>query len=204
MAVFESDMSGLMAVQGEAEDLAQVFERYSPAINYFFMRRGFQQEESKDLTQETFLNALRGLESFRGEAKIETWLLRIAANVYKNRLRSQKTQKRDAPVVSLEWSVEHAEAFSAREPREVQAAPKNPQDLALQRERSRMLREAVSRLPARMRRSVLLRIDKGLKYREIAVIMRVSVDTVKTQLHQARLRLKEELQEYYDLEEPDE
>jgi DNA-directed RNA polymerase specialized sigma24 family protein len=51
-----------------------------------------------------------------------------------------------------------------------------------------------------MRRCVLLRIDQGLKYREIASIMRVSIDTVKTQLHQARHRLKERLQEYFDLE----
>ena len=81
------------------------------------------------------------------------------------------------------------------------AAATDPRDEVLAGERRRKLREAVGRLPDRMRRCVTLRIDRGLKYREIAIIMQVSTDTVKAQLYQARQRLKDDLQEYFDLED---
>lgn len=127
-----------------------------------------------------------------------TWLLRVAANVWKNSLRERQAVKRSAPVESLEAVMERGEAVG--DASAVRRAPlAGPLDEALERERGRKLRDAVSSLPPRMRRSVMLRIDRGLRYREIASMMQVSVDTVKTQLHQARQRLKVELGEYFSM-----
>lgn len=201
MAVFDMEIRGAPAVQDEMTEIERVFREYGPSVTYFFARRGFSSDECRDLTQETFVRALGGFGSFRRESKLETWLLRIAANVWKNHLRSRGALKRDAPTVSLEEAVEQGDAVvGSAEPGRA-ARPRSPQEHLLEEERARVLREAVETLPPRMRRCVLLRIDRGLKYREIAILLRVSVDTVKTQLHQARYRLKEELQEYFDLKE---
>lgn len=96
--------------------------------------------------------------------------------------------------------MEQGDAAGAAVPVTGTASP-DPREEILARERRRKLREAVTRLPERMQRCVTLRIERGLKYREIAVIMQISIDTVKTQLYQARHRLKEDLQEYFDPEE---
>ncbi len=201
MAVFDLEIRGAPAVQDEMTEIERVFREYGPSVTYFFARRGFSSDECRDLTQETFVRALGGFGSFRRESKLETWLLRIAANVWKNHLRSRGTLKRDAPTVSLEDAVEQGEPVVGSVGPGSAARPRSPQERVLEEERARVLRDAVETLPPRMRRCVLLRIDRGLKYREIAVLLRVSVDTVKTQLHQARYRLKEELQEYFDLKE---
>ena len=200
MAVFDTEVGGAPVVRDDMKELEQVFKEYSPSIFHFFSNRGFEREDCRDLTQETFLKALRGIERFRGDAKLETWLLRIATNVWKNRIRRIRAAKRDAPVTSLDTGLEAWGEPAAPVPVATSAAP-DPQDEVLADEKGRELRAAVGRLPKRMQRCVTLRIDQGLKYREIAVIMQVSVDTVKAQLYQARQRLKEDLQEYFDPED---
>lgn len=203
MAVVDVAFREGAQVSDQMTDFERVFRDYAPSINYFFARRGFPEEECRDLTQETFLRAFRGKKGFRGDAQVETWLRRIAANVWKNRLRSMKASKRDAPTVSIEDATEQGEPIlrAVSDPRG--GAPKGPQARLLEAERGRMLREAVKDLPPRMRQCVTLRIDRGLKYREIATILHISIDTVKTQLYQARHRLKDELQDYFALDEPE-
>lgn len=196
-----------MPVLSERDDeFAQVFQDLAPSVSYFFSRRGFSPEDCRDLTQETFLKAYRGLSRFRDEAELKTWLLRIAANVWKNTLRDRQAAKRSAMrTVSLEEIQTVAKPLS----RVVSAAPNpssapSPLDRVMRSEASRLLREAVEELPPRMRRCVLLRIDRGLKYREIATVLSVSVDTVKTQLHQARQRLEDGLGEYFSVSDGEE
>lgn len=192
-------------ISERSDEFAEVFATYAPAVSYFFARRGFPPEDCRDLTQETFLKAYRGLARFRDDADVRTWILSIAANVWKNALRSRQAVKRSAaktvPLESL--SVEEvpvdAEALGVGASR-----PPSPLQDVLADERRRELRKAVAELPPRMRRCVRLRIDHGLKYGEIASILQVSVDTVKTQLHQARKRLREALGEYFLLADDEE
>lgn len=199
MAVLDAELERMPVHSERREELAEVFEDYAPAVSCFFARRGFPAEDCRDLTQETFLKAYRGLGRFRAEAGLETWILRIAANVWKNTLRSRQAEKRSAArTVPLE------EVGSVPEPlaRTVAVPPQDggtpaPLHRVIRDEERRMLRDAVEDLPPRMRRSVLLRVDQGLKYREIATIMSVSVDTVKTQLHQARQRLRDRLCDHF-------
>ena len=68
----------------------------------------------------------------------------------------------------------------------------------LEKERREKLTEAVKRLPPQMQRCVQLRIQKGLAMAEIAAVMRISVNTVKAHLHQARKVLKEELGQHFN------
>lgn len=199
VAVVDREVRDLAVVQDEMDEIERVFRRYSPRISYFFAHRGFSPEDCRDLTQETFLRALNGIEGFRGDANLETWLLRIATNVWKNRIRSKRAAKRNAPETSLGSETDQGEGSTSDRLAMADRRP-SPEAELLARERSRLLREAIDELPKRMKRCVILRIQWDLKYREIAAIMQVSVDTVKTQLYQARQRLKDVLQGNIDLD----
>jgi len=201
VALLDAELEAMPVPLERRAEFADLFEEYGPAVSYFFARRGFPPEDCCDLMQETFLKAYRGLPRFRDDAELRTWLLRIAANVWKNALRSRQASKRAAArTVALESLLADGDVPTER-PQELlpQATPADPLARVLHDESRRMLREAVSELPPRMRQCVELRIDRGLKYREIAVVLKVTVDTVKTQLHQARQRLRGDLDAYFAL-----
>ncbi|MFL6263011.1 MAG: RNA polymerase sigma factor [Thermoanaerobaculia bacterium] len=174
------------------EAFRRLFDLYSPRLYHFFTRRGFPHQECLDLTQETFLGIYRGMEGYRRDASFETWLFKIATNAYRKRLRWGAAGKRGGQEVPLEdeddgGPVERIAAADAPAPGEE----------VLRKERSRLLRQAIDRLPEQMRKCLVLRVDQELKYREIAVLMRLSPETVKVHLLKARKKLQEELGPYF-------
>jgi RNA polymerase sigma-70 factor, ECF subfamily len=167
------------------EDFRRLFDLFYPRLVCFFARRGFPPQDCLDLTQETFLGIYRGIGSFRRDSRFETWLFSIATNAFRKRLRWGVAGKREGREVSLE------PAEDARDEAPV------PGEDALRKERSRLLREAVEKLPEQMRRCLVLRVYQEMKYREIAALLRLSPETVKVHLFQARRRLREELGPYF-------
>jgi RNA polymerase sigma-70 factor (ECF subfamily) len=178
------------------ENFRKIFQAYYRRVYALFARWGFDDIECEDLAQETFLRVHRNLASFRGDSKFDTWLWEIAANVRKNTLRTRGTQKRDAREVSLDESDAgdaaggSGMALESREP--------DPLDELLVGERKQKLHEAMKSLPPQMRRCVELRVNDDLKYREIAELMHVSIDTVKAHLFQARQILRTKLDPFTD------
>ena len=186
------DAAFLAWQRGEREEaFSLLFSQYYRPLSFFFAKKGFSPEECKDLNQETFLRVFRSMDSFRNEGPFKAWLFRIATNIYRNTLRERGTQKRDAQEVSLD---EASDLASASDPISIE-------DPALQRmlddERIQKLRDAMESLPPQMRRCVQLRTDQDLRYRDIAVILGVSIDTVKAHLYQARQQLKAKLGDYF-------
>jgi RNA polymerase sigma-70 factor (ECF subfamily) len=163
----------------------KLFDRHYEEAFRFFIRRGFGKEEARDLAQETFLRAIRGLESLRDPASARTWLFSIATNVLRNELRRRAAHKRNSEEESREIRQEDEDALEAEAP--------DVLDGLLDQERRELLAAAVRGLPPQMRRALLLRFASNLKYREIAAVMQVSIDTVKSQLAQARARLRKQL-----------
>ncbi|HEX2252715.1 MAG TPA: RNA polymerase sigma factor [Thermoanaerobaculia bacterium] len=157
----------------------RLFERFHRPVERFFARRGVAPEDCRDLTQEVLLGIYRGLDGWRPEARFSTWVFHIAATTYLKQLRSAATAKRRGHEVPVE-DVEPAQAE-----RQLEAV--------LGAERQRALRAAVAELPDAMRRCLLLRLDQDLRYREIAAVLRISPETVKAHLFQARRRLGEQL-----------
>lgn len=173
----------------------QLFERHSRAVFYFFANRGLPDDLCWDLTQETFLGVYRSFQDFRQQSNFKTWLYSVTANVWRNHLRQQRTLKRDRPEVSLEQMQQSSEPLAstlARWPEEPAATPTTLDGL-IRKEQEQTLRTALRDLPPRMRQCLLMRLYGGMKYREIASVLDVSVDTVKSQLAQARSRLRHEL-----------
>ena len=163
-----------------------LFQRYHRPLVAFFLHKGFSTEESRDLAQETFFRVYKNRELFRGESSPVTWLFQIAANLYKNTLRSKAAQKRDAEEVPLD-------SADAKDPE----SDDNALEVMLSGERARLLREALKELPPQMKRAVMLRVTGDMKYREIAEEMEVSIETVKAHLYQARQHLRDRLSDYF-------
>jgi len=178
------------------EAFRRLFGLYSPRLYYFFSRRGFSHADCLDLTQETFLGIYKGIGTFRRESSFETWLFKIATNAYRKRLRWGVAGKRDAPEVPLDGSPEEGGAMAAISTVATTDVPA-PGEEMLQRERALVLRQAIDRLPEQMRKCLVLRVDHEMAYKEIAVILRLSPETVKVHLARARRRLQEELGPYF-------
>jgi RNA polymerase sigma-70 factor, ECF subfamily len=186
------------------DEFRRLFEQYFQAIFAFFLRRGFSREESRDLAQETFLRVYRSIGRFRGEASFQTWLFQIATNLWRNEVRQRMAEKREGFEVSLEAEMEKGHPVSSDSRLPGESSPSGALDGLLADERTRKMREAVGTLPPQMRRCVLLRIEQNLKYREIASTMQISIETVKSQISQARDRLEMELGRYFAPTDPGE
>lgn len=162
-----------------------VFERYHRPVASFFARHGVPPEDRLDLTQETFLRVYRGLATYRSQDRLGSWILRIAATTHLNRLRDRHAAKREGDEVPLE------PVAAAGEPGLVSDGAQL--DRLLAGERRQRLGEAIAGLPDQMRQCLKLRLEQELEYQEIASVMRLSIDTVKTHLAQGRKRLRERL-----------
>lgn len=177
------------------EDFQSLFTRYFRPLFRFFTSRGLSHDESLDLIQETYLRVYRGISEFRGDASFETWLFQIAINLWRKELRRRMAAKRKGTETPLDASIGAenltpvSEVIASRQPASIE-------DM-LARERIRLLQEALAELPPQMRRCVTLHVGQGLKYREIATAMGISIDTVKSQISQAKNRLRERLAEHF-------
>jgi RNA polymerase sigma-70 factor (ECF subfamily) len=174
----------------------EIFRTHHKSVLHFFLKKGFPREESRDLAQETFLRVYKNIETFRSESRIETWLFTIATNLYRNELRNRAALKRDAHEVSLDAHDE--DGYDGGEGMALaDASCPDPLDCLVQKEGNLKLREALRDLPPQMRRVVLLRVDGDLKYREIAEVLQISIETVKAHLYQARQQLKDRLSNHF-------
>jgi RNA polymerase sigma-70 factor (ECF subfamily) len=156
----------------------EVFAEHYKTLFYFFRRKGVPPSDADDLTQEAFLRVYEHLEALHKPSALRAWLFTVAENVWKNRLRGKGTQKRAHEEEALEALEERAAVLPS--------VPAEQERLLLDEERRSRLKIALANLPPRMRQCVLLRLERGLKYREIADILHVTIDTVKAHLHQAK------------------
>lgn len=186
------------------EAFERIYRQLFSSILYFFIGRGFSREDARDLTQETFLRVYGGIERLRQEQAVKGWIRQIAENVYRNRLRDSSTQKRKGNEVSLH---QEGEAFGLVEEAVQKADPDVPLTKILQEEQQVLLRQALASLPTQRRLCVVLRIEQEMKYKDIALLLGVSIETVKAHLHQAKNQLRSMLGGYlsgFEVLDPDE
>jgi len=149
-----------------------------------------EHEDARDVAQEVFIRAYRGIHGYRGHAQIYTWLHSIAVNLARNRLRDRQRKGRNRGT-SLE-------ALQASAPEAAQAATAHtntPRQAAQQGELNEALRLCLEALPDSYRVTFVLRIYDELSYEEIAATSGVPRGTVKSRLNQARKRLRDCLRE---------
>ena len=168
------------------ESSRELVDLHQKKVIGFFRRHGFSDEDSRDLTQDVFSRVFKAIDTFRHESRFERWLFEIALNAYRNEIRRKRAEKRDALEVPL------GDSSDDEDPRpgpELIAKGPSALDSLVDGERRSALRKAFQKLPDQMRRCCELRYVQGLKYHEIATVMKISIETVKAHLHQARKRL---------------
>jgi RNA polymerase sigma-70 factor (ECF subfamily) len=165
-------------------------DRYYPCLIRCFRRRGLHIEDAVELTQEVYFRVFKGIVNFRGDSPFSSWLFEIAENLFKNEVRKRRAVKREAQVESLDAPAGEAGLSKAAN---VPSTEPGPWDLLEDKERKTSLCAAFGGLPAKMRRCCILRYCDEHKYRDIATLMNISIETVKAHLHQARKRLSAEL-----------
>ena len=172
---------------------AQAFDifvtRYTAGVYTLLFRLTQDEEEARDLTQETFLRALKAVKNFRGEADLKTWLYRIAVNESRNRFRWW-TRRGRGKTVSLD-----AESSFGETPihEMISGSSENPETETLRRERQTALRLALSRLPENFRAAVILRDIQDLSYEEVAAALDTNIGTVKSRIARGREELRKML-----------
>lgn len=164
-------------------------ETYSGDIFAMLYRLTENAEEAADLTQETFMSALRSVHKFRGDARLKTWLFRIAINESRNRFRWWKRRRRDQ-TVSLDALVGTTEMLVADS---IADSGASPEDNALRREREAALRSALLDLPIAFREAVILCDVEGLSYEETSAALGIGLGTVKSRISRGREELRRKL-----------
>lgn len=169
---------------GDQDAFGVLVRLHQRQVYMLALRMLHDSEEASEATQEVFLAAWQGLRSFRGDARFNTWLYRIA---YNHCLKVVEHQRRD--------SVARAElaAQSAREHSPAGALSTQHADAAVSAMRERV-RGEIAGLPPKYRAVLVLRHLQDLSYEEMAEVMRMPIGTVKTQLFRARALLKERLE----------
>jgi RNA polymerase sigma-70 factor (ECF subfamily) len=142
--------------------------------------------DAEDAAQEAFLKAFRNLAHFRGESKFSTWLVSIALNEARSRLRSKKTMKMESLDEPMEGQG-HVSPALLRDWREI------PSEVLERQEFRLLLQQAITDLPLIYREIFLLRDVEELSVNESAEVLGITIASAKVRLHRARIMLQKKL-----------
>ncbi len=140
-------------------------------------------DAADDVVQETFLRAYTRLDTFRGDARFGTWLFTIGSNCIRMHLRRRQRKSANR----IEDHLFQVEQESAQSP---EARAEQPDRLAIQRQLSGALDDAISQLPPQYGSILRLWVEDGLDLNEIQAHSGLSVSAIKSRLHRARRRIK--------------
>lgn len=167
------------AKQGDAGAFESLYHLHKRRVYSLCLRMTANTAAAEDLTQEAFLQLFRKIGTFRGESAFSTWLHRMAVNVVLMQLR-----KKGLPVVPLEENIETEEESPRKEP--------GAEDARLAGSIDRLqLEQAIADLPPGYRAVFLLHDVQGYEHNEIAEMIGCSIGNSKSQLHKARMKLRD-------------
>jgi RNA polymerase sigma-70 factor (ECF subfamily) len=169
----------LRSLQGDQQAFANLVSWYQRQVYNLAYRMLGNPEDAEDAAQEVFLRAYTALSSFELGRKFSSWLLSIASNLCIDILRRRR----------YAWTSLEDVSFRLVSPIE------EPSGAVLRQEQAGQMQHLLRRLPEKYRLVVILRYWYDLPYEEIAATAGLSLNTVKTRLHRARLMLAKALQE---------
>lgn len=174
-----------------------LYVRFYAQVYRFFLRKKIRGEIAEELTQNTFFSVYNKLKDLRQDEQFEIWLWQIARREMLRkweRERAQKRQGQDVPLedVSINEAIELV-SFVAK----LGDSVPNPQEQLLNQELKELIHTAMQQLPEQMRRCLELRLVLDMQYQEIAQVMGISINTVKSHLFQAREQLRKRLGGYF-------
>ena len=172
-------------------EFEEIYAEFLPKIRRYLARL-LGEQEAEDTAQEVFAKVSRGLDSFKGQSKLSTWVYRIATNTAIDKLRSS-AHTQPFGQTSLEENT-----GVANNPPTIPQADTLTDQKVIRKEMSECVREYVDRLPPDYQTVLVLSELEEFKNREIADILQITLENVKVRLHRARARLKQELDDGCD------
>jgi RNA polymerase sigma-70 factor (ECF subfamily) len=157
---------------GEREAFDELVRKYQKPLYSLLYRMVSDHDDAADILQKTFVKAFTGLPGFEKRASFKTWLYQIAINLAKNLYRDRSRAER----VALEDVV-------------IRRDPKTLENLIASESRQ-LLKKALTALPEKQRLTLMLRVQEGKKFEEIAALMKCTVGTAKANYHHAVQKLK--------------
>jgi RNA polymerase sigma-70 factor (ECF subfamily) len=181
--------------QGDRKAFDEVVRHFKDRIFGLIYRMMGDAQEAEDVAQEVFVTLFMAIADFREEARLGTWLYRIAVNHCKNRLKYLDRRRR--------WQQQSLDQMTDREITQSRAdgAPlgsrlPRPDHMAEGLQMERIVQQELAAMEPEQRMLILLRDVQGLTYQDIEQITGLPLGTVKSRLHRARMALKEKIQRY--------
>jgi|SRR6266404_1321019 len=188
MSVAERLLIGRLKARDE-QAFNEIVRLYGDKVFSLVYRMIGSRAEAEDIAQEVFVTVFKTVDGFRGESKFSTWLLRIAANHCKNRMKY--LSRRPTAAAGLEGVGEDALADRGTSP--VQSRIEAPDVLMEAAEMEALTQAAIAALDEDHRLLIVLRDVEELSYQEIGEITGLAEGTIKSRLHRARMAIKEHL-----------
>lgn len=171
------------AQKGDREAFAQLVEHYWDRLYRWLYHLTHHQHSAEDLAQDALMKAFAKLETFRPGSNFQAWLFRIAYNAFLNQRRVANRSRSPFPD-------------------DVAGIDAGPDEQAISREAMQLLGRAVHRLPGEFRAALLLRVEEGLSFREIADVLETTEQTARWRVFKARQKLLSVLAPQLDREKP--
>ncbi|MHC4242405.1 MAG: RNA polymerase sigma factor [Planctomycetota bacterium] len=171
-------------------DFDNVYEEFHKKISRY-LERMVGKGQLEDLTQEVFMKVNKGLQGFKGESSLSTWIYRLATNAALDKLRSRSFRENNKNVTI---DITDEESQKENSSTCIDQKSLSAEREAIRKEMNDCIREFVDRLPENYRTVIILSELKELKNQQIAEILGISLDAVKIRLHRARVKLKEEFE----------
>jgi RNA polymerase sigma-70 factor (ECF subfamily) len=168
--------------RGDRQAFAALVDQYKGIVFALIGRLVSDRELVEDLAQEVFIRVYQGLERFRGEARLSTWIYRIAYNTCVAELERPHHRARFVPIDGRSDDAEPAP--------ELADPTHDPDEVFTRIDFERSVGELLDRLPPAHRMALALYYLEGRRYEEISAVMDLPLGTVKTYLHRAKQRLR--------------
>ena len=171
--------------KGEVEAFEEFVIHYQDRLYNTIYRMSWDESETRDVLQDTFLKAFRSLGDFRGDSAVGTWMHRIAVNTFLQR--KKKSQPESLENLDLEeFQLSLLDGMKVRSPK--------PEEVLEEAEGRILLEEAIAKLPEEYRAVLVLRDVEELPANETAESLGLTVPAMKSRLHRARLFVRRELE----------
>lgn len=173
--------------QGNEQAFKQLVENYQKLVVNTCFGMVHNTEDAEDIAQEVFIEVFRSIQNFRADSKISTWLYRIAVNRSLNFIRDNKRKK---------WvhSIEDLVKGISRQVGEIQNINNETPVSELENsQRAKILHAAIDSLPENQKTAFTLNKYEDLSYKEISEVMNLSVSSVESLIHRAKIKLQEKL-----------
>ena len=182
-----------LAKAGDRTALAEIIKKYENKVYNYALKVMQNREDAEDVLQETFLNVIKSIKTFRGESTLSTWIYKITTNTALMKLRSHKKDFESLDENTIDISKDYKSLN--------QKLSESPLENLYNKEFINNIMHSLDELPVNYRTVFILRDMEGFSAKEVSNILNMSIPAIKSNLRRARMALRDKLSDYLDYKE---